>query len=54
MRICIYCLERKPDDAFDREHVIPHQAFGRFENEPGTFRFQRITSLGARIALSSP
>jgi hypothetical protein len=30
MRICIYCLERKPDEAFDREHVIP-QAFGKFE-----------------------
>ena len=30
MRTCVYCLERKPDDAFDREHVIP-QAFGTFE-----------------------
>lgn len=27
---CIYCLESKPDDAFDHEHVIP-RAFGTFE-----------------------
>jgi hypothetical protein len=30
-RRCIYCLEDKPEAAFNREHVIP-QAFGRFEN----------------------
>jgi hypothetical protein len=31
MRRCIYCLEEKPDDKFNREHVIP-EGFGRFEN----------------------
>jgi HNH endonuclease len=31
MRPCIYCLEKKPDDAFNREHVIP-QSFGTFSN----------------------
>lgn len=30
MRVCIYCLERKSDELFDREHVIP-EAFGKFE-----------------------
>lgn len=28
---CIYCLETKPDELFNREHVIP-EAFGKFEN----------------------
>ena len=31
MRVCIYCLEKKPDEAFNAEHVIP-QAFGKFED----------------------
>lgn len=31
MRVCIYCLEKKPDELFNREHVIP-EAFGKFEN----------------------
>lgn len=30
MRVCIYCLERKSESAFNREHVIP-EAFGAFE-----------------------
>ena len=30
MRLCIYCLEKKPEDAFNAEHVIP-QAFGKFD-----------------------
>lgn len=30
-RRCIYCLENKPETAFNREHIIP-QAFGRFEH----------------------
>ena len=30
-RRCIYCLEDKPEAAFNREHVIP-QAFGKFED----------------------
>src|SRR5690349_17003409 len=30
-RTCIYCLEDKTDERFDREHVIP-QAFGVFQN----------------------
>jgi hypothetical protein len=30
MRVCIYCLEKKPDEAFNADHVIP-QAFGKFE-----------------------
>ncbi len=29
LRVCIYCLERKPVSAFNREHVM-HQAFGLF------------------------
>jgi len=28
---CIWCLETKPESAFNREHVIP-EAFGKFEN----------------------
>jgi hypothetical protein len=28
---CIYCGERKPETAFNREHVIP-EAFGKFEH----------------------
>ena len=31
MRSCIYCLESKPESAFNREHVIP-EAFGVFAN----------------------
>jgi hypothetical protein len=31
MRVCIYCLDRKADDEFNREHVIP-QAFSTFED----------------------
>jgi hypothetical protein len=31
MRVCIYCLDRKADDEFNREHVIP-QAFGTFKD----------------------
>ena len=31
---CIYCLETKPIDAFNREHIIP-QAFGKFEMGKG-------------------
>lgn len=30
MRVCIYCLEKKSDELFNREHVIP-EAFGKFE-----------------------
>jgi hypothetical protein len=30
MKPCIYCLEKQPDDQFNREHVIP-EAFGKFE-----------------------
>jgi hypothetical protein len=30
-RTCIYCLEKKAEDQFNREHVIP-EAFGKFEN----------------------
>jgi hypothetical protein len=30
MRVCIYCLEKKPEGDFNAEHVIP-QAFGKFE-----------------------
>lgn len=31
MPTCLYCRETKPNDAFNREHVVP-EAFGRFEN----------------------
>ncbi|MGB8294929.1 MAG: HNH endonuclease [Polyangia bacterium] len=34
-RRCIYCLEEKPPDDFNREHVIP-QAFGRFAGQSPT------------------
>lgn len=30
MRVCIHCLEKKHESAFNAEHVIP-QAFGKFE-----------------------
>jgi hypothetical protein len=30
MARCIYCLEERPADAFNREHVVP-EAFGKFE-----------------------
>jgi hypothetical protein len=30
VRVCIYCLEKKPDEAFNAVHVVP-QAFGQFE-----------------------
>jgi HNH endonuclease len=30
VRVCIYCLIKKPEDAFNREHVIP-EAFGTFQ-----------------------
>jgi hypothetical protein len=30
VRVCIYCLNKKPDGSFNTEHVIP-QAFGQFE-----------------------
>ena len=28
---CIYCLEKKPRGAFNREHVIP-ESFGKFQD----------------------
>jgi hypothetical protein len=31
MRVCIYCLQKKPDGEFNAEHVVP-QSFGRFED----------------------
>lgn len=31
MPICIYCLEEKPDEGFNTEHVVP-QAFGLFKD----------------------
>jgi hypothetical protein len=30
-KTCIYCLERKSEDQFNREHVVP-EAFGMFKN----------------------
>jgi HNH endonuclease len=31
-KTCIYCLERKPETEFNREHVVP-QAFGTFDED---------------------
>jgi hypothetical protein len=31
MKVCIYCLDRKREQDFNREHVVP-EAFGAFQN----------------------
>lgn len=43
MKLCIYCLEKKPDDQFNREHVVP-EAFGKFTDSGLSLKGKRSRS----------